>query len=103
MVIAQGIRPGTPVYTCYSVQLCATQHSHTLQGSSLEERIQSSGRVSTSIVEAFKTVLTDKSLDGAFVSAAITLPDSNELLDEIPNADPTVLHQVRWSLFQQPP
>jgi aminopeptidase N len=65
------------------------------KGSTVEERIQSAGGVSTSLMEAFRRVLSDASLDGAFASAAITLPDSSELLEQVPDADPVVLHQVR--------
>ncbi len=65
-----------------------------LQGS-LEERLESVGGVSSSIVDAFRAVLQDSSLDGAFVSAAITLPASTELRDDIPHMNPVLLYQVR--------
>ncbi len=65
-----------------------------LQGS-LEERLESAGGVSSSIVDAFRAVLQDSSLDGAFVSAAITLPASTELRDDIPHMNPVLLYQVR--------
>ena len=68
--------------------------SCTAQGS-LEERLESAGGVSSSIVDAFKAVLQDTSLDGAFVSAAITLPASTELRDDIPQMNPVLLYQVR--------
>lgn len=69
------------------------QRSH-LQGS-LESRLESAGGVSSNIVEALRAVLQDSSLDGAFVSAAITLPASTELRDDIPNLNPVLLYQVR--------
>ncbi|KAL3133720.1 hypothetical protein ABBQ32_008210 [Trebouxia sp. C0010 RCD-2024] len=62
---------------------------------SLEEGLQAAGGVSSNIVEAFRAVLQDSSLDGAFVSAAITLPASTELRDDIPNLNPLLLYQVR--------
>ena len=65
-----------------------------LQGS-LEERLQSAGGVSSSIVDAFRAVLQDSSLDGAFVSADITLIDSTELRDDITHMNPVLLYQVR--------
>ena len=83
------------LWVCSLIQMCVSKDCQLMmQGSSVEERIQSAGGVSTSLVEAFRTVLSDTSLDGAFASAAITLPDSNELLDQVPGADPLVLHQV---------
>ena len=70
-----------------SVSLC--------QQGSLEESLEAAGGVSSNIVEAFRAVLQDSSLDGAFVSAAITLPASTELRDDIPNLNPLLLYQVR--------
>lgn len=64
---------------------------------SLEESLEAAGGVSSNIVEAFRAVLQDSSLDGAFVSAAITLPASTELRDDIPNLNPLLLYQVRCS------
>ena len=65
-----------------------------VQGS-LEERLEAAGGVSSNIVEAFRAVLQDSSLDGAFVSAAITLPASTELRDDILHLNPVLLYQVR--------
>ena len=73
-----------------------------VQGS-LEETLEAAGGVSSNIVEAFRAVLQDSSLDGAFVSAAITLPASTELRDDIPNLNPLLLYQVRWSPGPQGP
>ena len=61
----------------------------------MEERLESAGGVSSSIVDAFRAVLQDSTLDGAFVSAAITLPASTELRDDIPHMNPVLLYQVR--------
>ena len=72
-----------------------------LQGS-LEERLESAGGVSSSIVDAFRAVLQDSSLDGAFVSAAITLPASTELRDDIPHMNPVLLYQVRCACKHLP-
>lgn len=66
-----------------------------MEQGSLEETLQAAGGVSSNIVEAFRAVLQDSSLDGAFVSAAITLPASTELRDDIPNLNPLLLYQVR--------
>ena len=74
--------------------------------SNLEQTLQQAGGVSSNIVDAFRAVLEDSSLDGAFVSAAITLPASTELRDDLPNSDPVLLYEVRyrvhWSRFQKP-
>lgn len=71
------------------------QAATTSNKGSLEERLESAGGVSSSIVDAFRAVLQDSSLDGAFVSAAITLPASTELRDDIPHMNPVLLYQVR--------
>ena len=47
------------------------------------------------IVDAFRSVLTDDSLDGAFAAAALTLPSSAELYPSIPEANPVLLHEAR--------
>ena len=38
---------------------------------------------------------TDSRVDGLFKAFAISLPENSELLDRIPEADPTLLHEVR--------
>lgn len=53
------------------------------------------GGVPAGLTAAFKAVLTDASLDGAFAAAAITLPSPAELVDAIDGADPVRLHAVR--------
>ena len=70
-----------------------------LQGKDLQERFAAAGGVSKRIVDAFRSVLTDSKLDGAFAAAALTLPSSAELYPSIPEADPLVLHEARWGLL----
>lgn len=65
----------------------------------LDEAMEAAGGVSSNIVQAFRAVLQDSSLDGAFVSAAITLPASTELRDDIPDLNPVLLYQVRFGLI----
>ncbi len=60
----------------------------------MEERIASAGGVSAALVDAYRSVLTESGADGAFVSAAISLPSTSELLDDITDADPLLLHEV---------
>ena len=60
----------------------------------MEDRIKSAGGVSPALVDAYRAVLTDKSADGAFVSAAVSLPSSSELVDDIADADPLLLYEV---------
>lgn len=56
----------------------------------------SAGGVQLSLVDAFKAVLTDPSLDGQFKAMAISLPADSELVAAIGGgADPTLLHAVR--------
>lgn len=57
-------------------------------------KAQVSAAMCTSQVDAYRSVLTDKSADGAFVSAAISLPTASELVDDITDADPLLLHEV---------
>ena len=66
----------------------------------MEDRIKSAGGVSPALVDAYRAVLTDKSADGAFVSAAVSLPSSSELVDDIADADPLLLYEVRASICQ---
>jgi hypothetical protein len=37
----------------------------------------------------------DTQVDGAFKAFAVSLPENSELMDQIPGADPTLLHEVR--------
>lgn len=59
------------------------------------ERLQSVGGVKASLVEAYRSLINDLSVDGAFKAFAISLPENSELIDKIPGADPTLLHEVR--------
>lgn len=84
---------------CYAVW-AVPQNGVFLQ-SNLEQTLQQAGGVSSNIVDAFRAVLEDSSLDGAFVSAAITLPASTELRDNLPNSNPVLLYQVRYCCWWQ--
>jgi aminopeptidase N len=53
------------------------------------------GGVPGPVVDAVRAVLADKTIDGAFAAAAISLPAPAELIDAIDGADPVVLHGVR--------
>ncbi|CAG9464309.1 unnamed protein product [Pedinophyceae sp. YPF-701] len=57
--------------------------------------LAAAGGVPESIVGAVKAVLTDKALDGSFKAMAISIPSPSELVDAIPEADPTLIHDVR--------
>ena len=48
------------------------------------------------LVDALSAVLIDNTLDGAFVASAISLPGASELIFDIPEVDPVVLHHVRY-------
>ena len=65
----------------------------------MEDRIKSAGGVSPALVDAYRAVLTDKSADGAFVSAAVSLPSSSELVDDIADADPLLLYEVLAKIY----
>ena len=72
-----------------------------LQESALEDRLASAGGVPDSLVKAIGAVLSSKELDGAFIAAAVSLPAAAELIGNIPNIDPLLLHNVRCA--QAPP
>lgn len=61
---------------------------------SVEESCVKSGGIPASIVQAFRNIFLDKSIDGAFVALATSLPTQAELIQDIKNADPVVLHSV---------
>ena len=72
------------------------------QEATLDERLAAAGGVPDSLVKAVGAVLTSTELDGAFVSAAVSLPAAAELIGDIPNIDPLLLHKVRCASFGRP-
>ncbi|PRW56145.1 puromycin-sensitive aminopeptidase isoform X1 isoform A [Chlorella sorokiniana] len=62
---------------------------------SVTERLAAAGGVKPSLVDAYRALLTDSSVDGAFKAYAISLPELSELVDKIPEADPVLLYEVR--------
>ena len=68
------------------------------QGKELEDRFSAAGGVSQRVVEAFRSVLKDGQLDGAFAAAAVTLPSASELYSALPEANPVLLHNARSAL-----
>jgi len=70
------------------------------KGASVSDRCQAAGGVSDKLVEAFRTILTEKGLDGTFKAMAINIPAGTELLDQIPAADPTLIYQVRMYVLK---
>ena len=62
----------------------------------LEDRLAAAGGVPESVTSALGSLLTSKDLDGMFVAAGISLPAATELIGDIPNIDPLLLHNVRW-------
>lgn len=67
----------------------------------VDERLAAAGGVKSSLVEAFRALLNDPSVDGTFKAFAISLPESSELIDRIPEADPVLLYQVRDFVTRQ--
>lgn len=61
----------------------------------IADRLAAAGGVKPSLVDAFRAVLTDDTVDGQYKAFAISLPTDTELVASIPSADPTLLHQVR--------
>jgi aminopeptidase N len=68
---------------------------------SIEDAARSAGGVSTSLVEAFRSLLNAKDLDGQYRAYAIGLPSTSELIGAIPGADPVVLHHVRSFIVRE--
>eukprot|EP00983_Pelagomonas_calceolata_P070791 1150931-Pelagomonas_calceolata.AAC.5 len=60
----------------------------------LQSTLADAGGVPDSLVNAFRAVLMEKGLDGSFKAMATTLPSGTELVDEIPEADPTLIYEV---------
>ncbi|GMH38910.1 hypothetical protein BSKO_06808 [Bryopsis sp. KO-2023] len=61
----------------------------------VKDRCAAAGGVPQKLVDAFKSVFLDTSIDGAFSSLATGIPPQSELYQTIQNADPVVLHEVR--------
>lgn len=61
----------------------------------LVDRLTAAGGVKPNLVDAFRALLTDPSVDGQYKAFAISLPADTELIAAIPGADPTLLHGVR--------
>lgn len=70
------------------------------KSTSVADRVAAAGGVSSRLVSAYRSVLTEQGADGAFVAAAISLPSGAELLDDIPGADPLLLHEVRKAILK---
>jgi aminopeptidase N len=67
----------------------------------VNEALNSAGGVRASLVEAYRAVLADQSVDGQFKAFAMSLPSDSELVDSIPDADPTLLHDVRLYVIRE--
>jgi len=53
------------------------------------------GGLQPALVDAFRAVLEDSTLDGSFKAMAINLPADSELIDAVPGqADPVIVHEV---------
>eukprot|EP00760_Papus_ankaliazontas_P017970 PhM_4_TR17409/c0_g1_i1/m.69952/K01256/pepN; aminopeptidase N len=59
----------------------------------MTQRLAAAG-VPDALVQAFRALLVDDKIDGLFKSYALTLPTASELLADIPQCDPLVLHAV---------
>eukprot|EP00210_Caulerpa_lentillifera_P000431 g417.t1 len=59
------------------------------------------GPIPSFLIDAFKAVLEDENLNGYFASMVITLPSQKELISEIHETDPVLLHQVMTHVAKQ--
>jgi aminopeptidase N len=71
------------------------------ESESIEEAAANAGGVSSSLVEAFRSLLKAKDLDGQYRAYAIGLPSTSELVGAIPHADPVVLHKIRSFIVKE--
>ena len=62
--------------------------------SSVQERAANAGAVSPELLSAFRAVLSNTATDGGFVAAALALPSVTELVGDVEDADPLLLHLV---------
>ena len=62
---------------------------------SLEARLEAAGGIGHSLIDAYRALLADATLDGAFKAFAVSLPADTELLAALPACDPLLLHAVR--------
>jgi hypothetical protein len=51
--------------------------------------------VSKRLIEAYRAILTDTEIDGSTAAITLALPSQSELVQDIHEADPTVVHAVR--------
>lgn len=68
---------------------------------SIEEILTSSGGVPQKLVAAFRSILKDTSIDQQFAALALSLPSESELLQEITEADPILIHDIRSYVVKQ--
>lgn len=64
-------------------------------GGELDDRLLAAGGVSDALVAAYRNILTDGAIDGSTAAMTLTLPSQSELVQTIPEADPTLVHAVR--------
>eukprot|EP01026_Neomeris_dumetosa_P058504 TRINITY_DN544_c0_g1_i10.p1 TRINITY_DN544_c0_g1~~TRINITY_DN544_c0_g1_i10.p1 ORF type:complete len:500 (-),score=87.61 TRINITY_DN544_c0_g1_i10:236-1636(-) len=62
---------------------------------SIDERLTAIGGVKKALVDAFRSIVVDPSLDGDYASMALTLPSVQEMVATLNEADPVVCHMVR--------
>ena len=78
-----------------SAALAAASASYPALEAAVAAALTASGGLSPALTAAFTSILADASLDGSFVSRAITLPSESELVDATPGCDPVLLAAVR--------
>lgn len=61
----------------------------------LEGALTAAGGVSPRLIEAYRSILTTKDIDGSLAAMTLSLPSQSELVQTIPEADPVVVHGVR--------
>ncbi|GAX81576.1 hypothetical protein CEUSTIGMA_g9004.t1 [Chlamydomonas eustigma] len=65
------------------------------------DRCREAGGVGEALAGAFRNILKDESVDGSYKAMAISIPSASEMLDQIQNADPVLLHEVRMFVVKE--
>lgn len=63
--------------------------------SDLQSTLTAAGGVSQRLIDAYRSILTTRDIDGSLATMTLALPSQSELVQSIPEADPVVVHGVR--------
>lgn len=61
----------------------------------VDEALVAAGPAAERLIEAYRSILTSPDIDGSTAAITLALPGQSELVQNIHEADPTVVHKVR--------